>query len=255
MLLGAITLLAACASSDATTSTPTPITQPTTSATSTRPTAAARTPTLEHGQTAASPDPVASRQADSTPAAPLIASDLATYLRVPLDYRAAFRHYATIDRADDGTVRLLYASPEAVAAIDQGAELPATSVIVMEVYQAARNPTGGFATDADGRFVPGTLDSVAVRLQLADDAAVDVDEERVPEGIRNGAWDYATLDPVAGDLGSVNNAACHACHGLAEAWEFTFSYPRLVAAIDSGQPQYGSCGLPGRQPCELPDGE
>jgi hypothetical protein len=48
---------------------------------------------------------------------------------------------------------------------------------------------------------------------------------RVPPGIRNGSWDYATLDPASGRIGSVNNADCHACHARAEAWQYTFSYP------------------------------
>lgn len=89
---------------------------------------------------------------------------------------------------------------------------------------------------------------LAVRADLAEATGL----ERVPPGIRNGSWDYATLDPASGRIGSVNNADCHACHARAEAWQYTFSYLQLVLAAQTGQPQHGACDRFGRQPCEVP---
>ena len=76
--------------------------------------------------------------------------------------------------------------------------------------------------------------------------------ERVPSGFRNGSVDDVVIDPQSGTLGSVNNAACHACHAQAEEWGFAWSTPRLVEYAETGRERYASCALVGRQPCEVP---
>jgi hypothetical protein len=64
--------------------------------------------------------------------------------------------------------------------------------------------------------------------------------------------DDVVIDPQSGTLGSVNNAACHACHAHAEEWGFAWSTPRLVTYVETGRERYARCALVGQQPCEVP---
>jgi hypothetical protein len=47
--------------------------------------------------------------------------------------------------------------------------------------------------------------------------------------------DDVVIDPQSGTLGSVNNAAGHACHAQAQEWGFAWSTPRLVEDVETGR--------------------
>ena len=63
--------------------------------------------------------------------------------------------YATLDRADLGQYRELFAPASALAAIKQGKPLPAGTVLTLVVYSAKRDDAGHPIEDAKGRYIKG----------------------------------------------------------------------------------------------------
>lgn len=176
-------------------------------------------------------------------------NDLITYLSLQSGSQPELVHYATVDRPTDGMVRRMFISPTAMEVLATGDRLPADTIIMMEVYRAERDLNGQLVVDAAGRLVPGALENVLVRAQLD---GVEQASDRVPEGIRNGDWDYVTIEPARDEIGSVNNTSCHACHTIAEEWDYLFTYPKLTQFVETSEPQHAACTLVGRQPCAIP---
>ena len=202
------------------------------------------------------PTPAAPTATIMTSGSPLSASlpataidDLITYLSLQAGLQPALVHYATVDRPTDGMVRRMFISPVAIEALEADGRLPSDTIVMMEVYHAERDARGQLVTDAAGRLVPGALEKVLVRAQLDETGMAS---ERVPDGIRNGEWDYVTIEPARGEVGSINNTSCHACHIVAAEWDYLFTYPKLVPYVETDEPQHDVCRLVGRQPCAVP---
>jgi Cytochrome P460 len=184
--------------------------------------------------------------------APTLITALSALRRFPADYQQALVLYASIDRANDGdgTVRHAYIDPVALATFRKTGAFPAGTVIVMDQFAAQRSAGGQLLHDPPGRLIPDQPQLVAVRVKLAPGQTVAGDQ--LPASLRNGAWVYATFDPLNRQRDSLDNPVCSACHQLAAGWDYVFSRPDLAAAIQQNMPQLTSCDLPGRQPCRVP---
>ena len=147
-------------------------------------------------------------------------------------------------------VRNAYITPAALAAFRTTGTLPAGTVIVMDQFAAKRDAQGQLLHDPQRRLIPGRAELVAVRVKLAPGQTVASDQ--LPPGLRNRTWVYATFDPLSRQRDSLDNTVCSACHQQAASWDYLFTRPELVTAVQQNAPQLDRCDLAGRQPCQVP---
>jgi hypothetical protein len=188
----------------------------------------------------------------SLPAPPPARAYAAPPIQIPANYRDTFTHYATVGRTDSGgAVRVMYITPAAITAFQATGVFPVGTLVIMEIYHVQPAATGGFATDAEGRLVPGPLQSVLVKLKIGRDA--------IPSATGNTAhvnqrgWVYASFDATTGNVDGFNQPLCQSCHVQAQAWDDLFTRPELLAFSGNDTTQYFLCELSGRQPCQEPD--
>lgn len=149
---------------------------------------------------------------------------LKTQATFPEGYRATFKLYQTVNRADINQVRYLYANPVAWQAASEGKPLPHGSVLLLEQWAAKldadRKPVAG----AGGFYAPDRLVGYSVMSSGAGFGA------GFPEMLRNGDWNYALFNPDMKPRAGVNQADCLACHKPLDKANYLFSNDPLMAA-------------------------
>lgn len=190
------------------------------------------------------PVPAATARPATTPVAresPLFPVSAVEY---PANYRTDFLHYLTVDRPD-GFIRDVYINPEAVAALRQTHRLPDETIVVLEIWQARVDASGGPVTDADGRYVKDSpLEMVHVGQKRSNWAESDF-----PGGARSGDWNFGSFDFETGTRFNEDLNACFNCHQAVPSRDFLYSAPQLVQFAASDVTQHFFCELRRRTPC------
>jgi hemoglobin len=135
----------------------------------------------------------------------------------PQGYAQRMVQYMTVDRTDNGQVRLAYAPREALEAVRAGRPLPSGAVVVMELYRAQRGADNQLTRGADGRLVRGDLMSVFVMEKRSGWGM------NYPAEIRNTDWEYASFNPQGQRLENRDMTACVTCHAPRRGDDFLFS--------------------------------
>ncbi len=125
---------------------------------------------------------------------------------LPADYRQTLVNFTTVDRADNGQVRVLYGSQAALDAVKAGQPAPSGSVMVMEIYPALKDLQNQVVRGADGRLQRGALAQIFVMEKRTGWGA------QYPEAVRNGDWDYAVFTPAGQRTDARDMQACMTCH-------------------------------------------
>jgi hypothetical protein len=140
----------------------------------------------------------------------------------PSDYAKTFTNYLSLDRVQnpDQIIRL-FANETALAAGNQGPDLPDGSVLVGEIYAARKDAEGQVMTSTLGRRVRDKLVAIAVMEKQAGWG------EAFPKELRNGDWDFAIFSPDGKPLDKDLNA-CRSCHAPLQETQHLFSLQHLV---------------------------
>ncbi|MGB7338926.1 MAG: cytochrome P460 family protein [Phototrophicaceae bacterium] len=164
----------------------------------------------------------------------------------PDNYRETFIRYLVVDRIDD-TVRHIYAHPDAIAAVEAGADLPYGTQIIIETWDAQRDVFGIARRDGAGHLIPATM---RPNLHMMEKRANwTTDQLPSPVGVID--WNFASFD-VNTMLPSIENRNdCLTCHdGGAFRRDFVFSRSIIEAFINADHvEQYFFCSLPNRGNC------
>lgn len=124
----------------------------------------------------------------------------------PENYRDTFVNYLSLDRTQnpDQIIRL-FANEIAMQGVDESGELPDGSILVGEVYAAAKNSEGNVIESNLGRRIATKLALVAVMEKR------DSWEESSSSTINVGDWDFGAFAPSGFDAGK-DLDSCRACH-------------------------------------------
>ncbi|MBI1787796.1 MAG: cytochrome P460 family protein [Acidobacteria bacterium] len=134
----------------------------------------------------------------------------------PTGYKETFKKLLTVDRLDNGQIRVIWANDKA-AGIPIWENYPYGSVLLFESYTSKRDPSNNLMLDADGRLIPDTLSTLFVkRKEMGFGEAYGVN--------RNGEWEYVAYRPdgslQTAPQASAPCAACHAQAGPPKDWTF-----------------------------------
>ena len=155
-------------------------------------------------------------------------SVIKAYFVYPLEDQTQFIHYATINRPD--AVRKVYITPAALKAIRRGGSLPTDTQIVMEVYKA-------------GQLQP------ILSVRQKGDAGLAALAQPVTATLRNGDWHSLEVPIAQPTTTKVDSPTCLACHSAAQAQDYVFTLPQMVAFAKTGVVQQVRCNRLGRRPC------
>lgn len=144
---------------------------------------------------------------------------VATQVTFPKDHQSTFKAYTTIDMADRKQVRVYYANAEALNAAAAGTAFGNGSYLLVEVY-AAKGEGAGLAKGPDGALV---RDKLLFYTAMAVGPGWGKD---IPELLRNGDWNYASMGPD-GAVRSGNTAGCLACHKPLKSDDYVFTIKQL----------------------------
>ncbi len=165
-------------------------------------------------------------------------------ITLPANFRDELIHYMTVDRVDEVT-RNLYISPQALEAVRNGDSIPENTLIVIEAFNAARNPDGSVQTDDDGWLIPGEpLEEIHVGERRSTWQISDLAASSHLGGWNFAAFDFDTQLPVSSTLND-----CFSCHDAADRREFIFSFPQLNRFARTGELEQVYCRLADRQIC------
>lgn len=174
---------------------------------------------------------------DSTPA------PLHSGVRLPLNYRSTYLHYATIERPD-GTIRDIYINPEALASSGDYL-LPNHTTIVIEGYYAQRDENGEIRLDSTNHYLRGEpFEAVHVREKSSNWSRADFVSE-----VRSGQWNFGSFEAQTGQPFKESITACFNCHNASSQPDFLFTFPQLYSYAVSNELQFYFCNLTGRSAC------
>lgn len=141
--------------------------------------------------------------------------------RLPADY-TGFRYTTTVDKESNNQVRDIYANEAAVISANN-TKLARGSVLVMEIYSALLDASEQPKLGADGRYLRGDLQIIAV-MEKAEGYG------NYTEETKNGEWEYAFYTPDGAAL--ENEADCYGCHkdNAGPDSDYIFSLAELRAA-------------------------
>jgi len=145
-------------------------------------------------------------------------------IRFPEGYRTSFTMYQTVNRADIGQVRYLWANPVALQAAREGRSLPDGSVLLLEQHSVKRDAAKQPVTGADGFFERDSLLGYTV-MERGPGWGNDF-----PEMLRNEDWQYAVFNAAGQQRMGVNQADCLACHKPLDKASYAFSFEQVKAA-------------------------
>ena len=124
----------------------------------------------------------------------------------PMNYRERLANFTTVDRTDNGQVRVLYGSQAALDAVKAGRPAPSGSVMVIEIYPAQRDPQNVLLRGADGRLQRGGLASVYVMEKRTGWGA------QYNPAVRTGEWEFASFTAAGQRAENRDMKACQTCH-------------------------------------------
>lgn len=160
-------------------------------------------------------------QAPATPPKPPLVPPGPNKIDFPTDYLKGVL-YGTLDRADNKQFRELYVNaPAAIEAAKRGEPLPRGTVLTLVQYRAQLDPQGNPVKGADGRFIKGDLIAYAV-MEKREGWGADI-----PEGIRNGEWEYQSFTAARAPNAKANLGNCYTCHKPLDKDDYVFTYERL----------------------------
>jgi len=129
--------------------------------------------------------------------------------------------YATVDRADLGQYRELYAPAAAIAAIRADKPLPVGTVLTMVEYAVKLDSTGRPVTDTQGRFLRGDLVGFLVMEKRP-----DRDAQR-SSGSGDGKWHFQIFTADKRPDKDAKSADCVQCHQKRRDHDFIFTDDRM----------------------------
>lgn len=127
-------------------------------------------------------------------------------VNLPANYKQALVNFNTVDRMDNGQVRVLYGSQRALDAVKAGMPAPAGSVMVMEIYPAVKDAQNQLVRGADGRLQRGAMTQIFVMEKRAGSGA------QYDAALRNGDWEYAVFTPAGQRAETRDMKPCMTCH-------------------------------------------
>jgi len=125
--------------------------------------------------------------------------------------------YGTVDRADLGQYRELYAPAAALAAVKEGKPLPIGAELTMITYSIERDAVGQPIVDAEGRFVKSALIAYLVMRKRGDDAAGNA----APDA--GTAWQFEFFGADRRVDRRAKAGDCAACHQKRRDTDFVFT--------------------------------
>ncbi len=134
----------------------------------------------------------------------------------PADYKTTFTKLLTVDRPDNGQIRVIWGNALA-AGTNWWVSYPYGSVLLFESWTSKRNPDNSLIYDENGRLIPDTLGTIFVKRK-GEDFGADYKD------VRNGEWEYVAYLPDGSvqttPQNSGNCAACHLQGGPTRDWTF-----------------------------------
>ena len=144
-------------------------------------------------------------------------------LALPADYRA-FSSYMISDRlGQEDQVIALFANDVAREGARADSGLPYGSIIVGEIYTAAKDEDGEVVESELGRRIPDELAAIVMMERRKDW------DERYPDELKVGDWEFEVFSPQGENLAK-DTTACRECHHPLTDSEFTFTYEHIAAA-------------------------
>ena len=165
---------------------------------------------------------------------------------LPENYRENLIQYAQVDRSD-GVTRKLYISPAALEAARAGEDLPDYTQLVIEAYDAARDVFGNVQRDDNGFLVPGALQP---EIHIAEKRSTWFIED-LASSSHVGNWNFAAFYFDSGARTDEILSDCFSCHDGTDQTGFTFTTAQIRRYAETGDVQYRTCALPGRNPCNF----
>jgi len=134
----------------------------------------------------------------------------------PTGYTTSFTKLLTVDRPDNGQIRVVWGNAVA-AATPWWAPYPYGSVLLFESWTSKRDSAGNLLFSEDARLVPDTLGTIFVKRKEEGFGAAYTTT-------RNGEWAYVAYRPD-GTVQTTpqNSGGCTACHlqgGQNRDWTF-----------------------------------
>jgi len=145
----------------------------------------------------------------------------------PTNYQQTFKRLYALDNNQNRQIRVIWTN-DVAQTVDpsQPWNFPYGSVLLFESWAPQLNDAGDPVLDADGRFIPTTLQTIfAMRKEKGFGA------EYGP--IRNGEWEYVSYNPD-GTFATAPSAsgACAVCHQTGSSQPLTAKLPPINAAND-----------------------
>lgn len=166
-------------------------------------------------------------------------------MQLPADYRQTFVHYMTVDRPDQ-TIRLLYAHPTALDAVERGEALPFGSQFIIETWDAALDMFGNVRRDADGHLIAETLRPNVHMMEKRANWTI----EQLPTAIGVIDWNFGSFEAESLLPTDENRNDCMTCHDSgAFRRDFIFSHRVIADYLAEERPQYLYCRAIARGNC------
>lgn len=123
----------------------------------------------------------------------------------PVNYRDTFTKLLTVDRSDNGAIRVIWGNSIA-AANPVNEPYPYGSILLFEQYTSKTDSSGALILDDAGRQIPDRLTTIFVqRKELGFGEAYGAN--------RNGEWEYVSYNPDGTFATPPENSGnCAACH-------------------------------------------
>src|SRR5437762_1523317 len=84
----------------------------------------------------------------------------------PVGYQNTFTQMLTVDRPDNGQIRVIWANEKAASA-NWWEKFPYGSVLLFESWTSKRDANGNLLFDEKGRLIPDTLSTIFVKRKEA----------------------------------------------------------------------------------------
>src|SRR5262249_17753772 len=105
----------------------------------------------------------------------------------PADYQSTFVKLLTVDRPDNGQIRVIWGNKIA-ASTHWWEPYPYGSVLLFESYTSKRDANNAMLLDDNGRLIPDVLGTIFVKRK-------EMGFGEAYGGIRNGEWEYVAYRP------------------------------------------------------------
>ncbi len=149
----------------------------------------------------------------------------------PAGYRETFKKLLTVDRPDNGQIRVIWGNAVA-AATNWWEPYPHGSVLLFESYTSKRDASGGITLDENGRAIPDVLGTIFVKRKEPGFGAAY-------QTIRNGEWEYTAYRADGStQTAPAASGACAACHlQVGPPADWTFRRRSFAGAASGVAPQ------------------